>query len=523
MSGSIEAIFWGGVLRFGQVTLAGAPTILVGLVIAGVFRRLLGAQGTMRAFGGKTWRSLPQAWAWGMLLPVCSLGVIPVAYELRRAGLSGGAILAFALTAPLFNPLSLLYGLTLSSPAVLLAFALASLLIVTTVGFAWDRLFPNTALPPNTDPPAAPGLGRLAAAATTAARLAAGPVLLFSFIGLAGSALLVTIFPHGSLTDSMTHTDQFAPLEMLLVAIPAYATPLNVMMQVGSMFVHGNSVGAAFILLTLGAGANLGLIAWAWRTYGFRPAASFLAIFVAVVTLIAYAIEDPLYTAGVIDHPHTHAFDIYACPYRHGGSELASRAWTELASAAQLYETGSLATLALLIVVGTVLNQRDPLGRLEESLTSPRERSLDLPASLMNSAVPGPVLAGVAILGLIALSIVGCFVFYPPPSETLEDLRIVRADALTYANSRDVENATKSIARYDDLTRKLQVGYYLRNYRLDEFQQARARVLRGRLEQLKDTVEAGEFDQVRELNRRVTEAHRRMRDAFSDDSGAKPL
>ena len=100
------------------------------------------------------------------------------------------------------------------------------------------------------------------------------------------------------------------------------------------------------------------------------------------------------------------------------------------------------------------------------------------------------------------------------PAETLEDMRMVRADALSYANGRDVDNAVKSIARYDDLTRKLQVGYYLRTLETDEFKQARARALRGRLEQLKDVVEAGEFDRVRELGRRVSSAHRRLREAF---------
>ena len=68
-------------------------------------------------FGSGTWRELPQSWFIGMLLPICSLGVIPVVRELRRSRVSGGAILAFAMTAPLFNPLSMLYGLTLSAPS----------------------------------------------------------------------------------------------------------------------------------------------------------------------------------------------------------------------------------------------------------------------------------------------------------------------------------------------------------------------------------------------------------------------
>ena len=171
----MEAIFWGGLVRFGEATLAGAPTLLVGLFVAGVFRKLLGPELTFKIFGGTTWRSLPQAWFWGMMLPVCSLGVIPVAYELRRAGLRGGAILAFALTAPLFNPLSLLYGLTLSTPIVIISFALGALLVVTSVGLLWDKLFPHTEVNEPAPPPVPPGLGRMAAVGIVAARHMVGP------------------------------------------------------------------------------------------------------------------------------------------------------------------------------------------------------------------------------------------------------------------------------------------------------------------------------------------------------------
>ncbi|MEN1678414.1 MAG: permease [Planctomycetota bacterium] len=517
MSWSIDAIFWGGLLRFCQAALHAAPTLLVGLIVAGVFRKLLGAEATRQAFGGRTWRSLPQAWLWGMLLPVCSLGVIPVAYELRRVGLSGGAILAFALTAPLFNPLSLLYGLTLSSPVVLVAFALASLLVVTSVGFLWDWWFPDSAVEAEAEPPVPPGLGRLAAVALAASRHAAGPTLLYCLIGLAGSMVLAAIFPNGSLTDSMAHTDPTAPLQMLLVAIPAYATPLNVMMQVGGMFVHGNSVGAAYVLLALGAGANLGLIAWAWKTYGLMRAAAFLSLFIAVVIGIAYAIEDPLYSAGSVDRPHTHAFDVYACPFRPGMSGLPQKTVSKLLDGLELYELVALGCIATMVAVGFAVAQLDPNGRIDAALAKPPEPAAAAAPSILQVYVPGPVLGVVAIAGLVVLSVVGCFIYFPPPKVTLEDMVNIKAEALVAANSKDVETAVKSIALYDDLTRRLQVGYYLRNLELSDFQQAKARALRGRLEQLKDVMEDGDFDRVRDLNARVSAAHRRLRDAFTEE------
>jgi hypothetical protein len=515
----METILWGGLLRFGQGALAGAPTLLVGLVVAGVFRRLLGRDAVLRAFGGNSWRSLPQAWLWGMLLPVCSLGSIPVAYELRRAGLSGGAVLAFALTAPLFNPLSLLYGLTLSAPGAIVAFAVGSLLVVTVVGFVWDWLFPDAPRGDTKDDdeaPAVPGLKRLAAVGVAAAWHASGRTLLYVALCLAGTLVLSAVFSKGSLGSSMVHGDPTAPLLMLAIALPAYATPLDVMMQVGSMFVHGNSVGAAFVLLALGGGANLGLIAWAWANYGIRRTLVFLALFIGVVLAVAYAVEDPFYSAGAVEHPHTHAFDVYSNPFSEGQSNLPRTTAEKLAGDVQSYQLFGLAGVVLLVATGFALRPPTRRDAVERFLTT-------APASngpKRDVEIPAPVLGAVGVALLVLLSILGCFVYYPSPSETLADMAYAKADALSEAAGKNVELATKAIARYDDLSRRLEVGYYLRNGELSDFQRAKANALRGWLERLKDVVEEGDFERVREISNHVSNSHRRLREAFE---GSAPI
>src|SRR6056297_2059234 len=129
----------GGLIRIAQGFIAAAPTLLVGLLIAAILRYYLGREGTRRLFGGDSLRSIPQSWLVGMLLPVCSIGVLPILVEMVRARVKPGALTAFALSAPLFNPLSLLYGMTLSRPLVILMFAFGSLVVVTAVGWLWDR------------------------------------------------------------------------------------------------------------------------------------------------------------------------------------------------------------------------------------------------------------------------------------------------------------------------------------------------------------------------------------------------
>ena len=105
---------------------------------------------------------------------------------------------------------------------------------------------------------------------------------------------------------------------MAAVAVPVYASPMTVIVQVAAMFQHGNSVGAAFTLLVLGAGVNLGLLAWMSRNYGLGRTAGLLAVLVVTVLALAYAVDKPLFPEGVDAAGHTHAFDVYCQPF-HGG------------------------------------------------------------------------------------------------------------------------------------------------------------------------------------------------------------
>ena len=93
-------------------------------------------------------------------------------------------------------------------------------------------------------------------------------------------------------------------------------------------------------------------------------------------------------------------------------------------------------------------------------------------------------------------------------------MTMVKANYLVAVQTGDTFEAVKEIEAYDNLTRKLQVGHFLRNWELDEFQQTKAKVLRGRLEELKDFVEEGNFDDAKEMSHRVSNAHRRCRAAF---------
>ncbi len=491
----------GGLIRAIQGLVAASPTLIVGLFIAAVLRFYLGPQGTLRLFGGNSIRSLPQSWAVGMLLPVCSIGVIPIIREMRRMGIRPGAITAFALAAPLFNPLSLLYGLTLSRPYVIVGFAAASLAVVTILGIAWDRSSrwlgtkdpeegassdSETGEPDEGSPI---GLPRLGACAVFMGRELYGPTGYLSLIVVAGLFLLGFSLPHGALQSAVEQLDPWAPLKMAVVAVPVYATPMLTMSQLGMMFAHGNSPGAAFCLLLLGTGMNLATIWWIAQNFGARPTAVWLATLLSVVLGLAHAVDRPLIPPGVEPAGHTHAFDIYTNPYTSGTQVSVTRFQEELRKTSGVFDLIGAAVAFFILLAGLAFRTlaAAPIDAWLQRASMNKTSAED--ATGLGQHVSSRTVGLTCLGGLVAFSVVGCYAFYPAPSEVLEEMRMARTEVLSGVTSRDHERTLHWIPILEEWSRKLEVGYALRNFELRPYQQMQCYLLRKKLELLEHAVE----------------------------------
>lgn len=492
----MDVMFSGGLVRFVQGIAASAPTLAVGLFIAAVLRYYLGQTGTKRLFGGESLWALPQAWLVGMLLPVCSIGVIPIIREMRRMGIRPGAITAFALSAPLFNPLSLLYGLTLSRPYVIVGFALGSLLVVTVLGLIWDRF--ASPLGDSTGRASTPiGLRRLGVVALFMGRELCGPSGILTLVALAGLSLLGGLLPHGALQSSVEQLDPLAPVTMAIVAVPIYATPMLTMSQLGMMFAHGNSPGAAFALLLLGTGVNLGTLLWVGKNFGWRSTVIWFSVLFVVVLGVAYSIDRPLIPPGVEPAGHTHAFDVYTNPF-HSDTELSlQEVWNAIAKKISLFEVIAVGMVVVIAVIGlaSLTAVRRVCDRLLESdANGVLKDTMDLSASQnggfgLNRRVSSRTVGLTCLVGLVAFSIVGCYAYYPEPSEVFEEMRLARVEVLSGVTSRDYERALHWIPILEEWSRKLEVGYALRRRELRPYQQMQAYLLRKKLESLEHELE----------------------------------
>ncbi len=515
---TMQAMLGGGI-RFAEAILSSGPTLLVGLFIAAVFRYFLGTEGTRRLFGGDSVRSLPQSWAVGMLLPVCSIGVLPILLEMRRSGIKPGAMSAFALAAPLFNPLSLLYGLTLSRPYVIVMFAIGSLAVVTLVGLVWDKVFLRQKTEKITDSSflEIAGVQRLAATFIFMCRQLCGPAGLWALIAAFGMATLAVFLPWGAMQHGVNRDDWWAPARMTLIAIPAYATPMLIMSQLGMMFQHANSPGAAFVLLVLGAGVNFGTIGWLGRQFGVRSVVLWAVSLVLIVLAISYGVNKPLIPPGVDPSEHTHAFDIYSNPIHHLDSAMGSFALKKLGEKIGIAERITLWALGIGLVLGGVFRL------FSITCEKPRQRSESAaadkqPYGRFDRGVSERVVGGTLLAGLVVLSVVMCYAYYPSPEECLKQISHVRAETLSAARTGAPDHAMFWIPRWDEWSRRLEVGTFIRRGKVTPYQRMQGYLIRKKLETLEHELAHDHNDpaMIREVVKDVSNTNSRWVRAFQD-------
>ena len=170
----------------------------------------------------------------------------------------------------------------------------------------------------------------------------------------------------------------------------------------------------------------------------------------------------------------------------------------------------------MLIVLGLVFNQVSKKKDLELWYSQAQERS-----SKLDREVPSWVLGVTVVTGLVIASVAGSYLYYPAPKDILPDLYAVNTEAVLSARTKDWIAAEKWIAFSDDLSRRVEVGVYLRHGSVSEFKTGKARFYREKLDKLKMAVDTRDETNIDEISMDVSNAYLRMSAAFKDEDVAK--
>ena len=261
-----------------------APYLLFGFFAAGCLSVLLSPEFVERHLGRGRFMSIFKAALFGVPLPLCSCGVIPVGASLRRHGAGRGATTAFLISTPQTGVDSILVTYSLLGPVFAVFRPLAALisgLFGGVVVAAFD--VKNHSQMSETFPSGeASGVGKKSRGKIirifTYAFSALPQDLAKSLImGLVIAGLLSAFIPRDFFARGLLGKGIIPMLVMMVVGIPIYVCATASVPVAASLVLSGLSPGAALVFLMTGPATNAATITTIWKFMGRRTAILYLA------------------------------------------------------------------------------------------------------------------------------------------------------------------------------------------------------------------------------------------------------
>ena len=296
-----------------QITVELAPSLFLGLALAGLLHEFLPPGLVRRHLSGRGPRAVMNAVLMGAPMPLCSCGVVPTAIGLRRQGASDAATTGFLISTPQTGVDSILVSATfLGWPFALFkvgAAVVTGLLGGVLVGLGRERRDEGGDVLPVVS--GGGGAGRpLHRKVLDGLRYAIFDLLasidLYLVIGILAAAVIAVWIPVGAL-GSVPWTQGLSGMGLaLLISMPLYVCTTASVPIATSLIAAGMPLGTALVFLMAGPATNLATIGAVYRGLGRRVLGIYVGVVAVMSILLGLAFDWVLAGGPGAVHVHHH-------------------------------------------------------------------------------------------------------------------------------------------------------------------------------------------------------------------------
>jgi uncharacterized protein len=288
-----------------------APYLLFGFGVAGILSVLVSQETVERHIGGRGFMPVFKAALFGVPLPLCSCGVIPVAASLKKHGASKGATLAFLISTPQTGVDSILVTYSLLGLVFAVFRPVVALVTGLIGGWLADISESNEEKNEHARNPAPchdecchphGGASKLVRAIRYGFVILPRDIARPLLVGLLAAGVIAALVPKDFFLGTMgSGIGQM--FVMMLIGIPIYVCATASVPIAASLILKGVSPGAALVFLITGPATNAAAIAAIWKMLGRKTALIYLGT-VAVTALGAGILLNHLFVLTGIDPAH---------------------------------------------------------------------------------------------------------------------------------------------------------------------------------------------------------------------------
>ncbi|MBN1788644.1 MAG: permease [Sedimentisphaerales bacterium] len=284
---SVLTDFWATI---GQMS----PYLLLGFVVAGILKVIIPTSFVQRHLGGKGIWPIIKSSLFGVPLPLCSCGVIPVSMSLHKRGAGKGATVAFLLSTPQTGVDSIFVTLSLLGPVFMVFRPVAALITGIIGGIAVNLFGGKESVTSETreDQDSLENRSKFMTGFKHAFVVLPRDIGLAMLIGLLAAAVISVAVPDDFFAEKIG-TGIGAMILMMFLGIPVYVCATASVPVAVALIAKGLSPGAALVFLMTGPATNAAAFAILWKVLGRRTAIIYL------LTVIVCALASGLIIDGM--------------------------------------------------------------------------------------------------------------------------------------------------------------------------------------------------------------------------------
>jgi len=289
-----------------ELSNAMAPYILFGLLFAGILHEFVPDTIVTKHLGKDNIFSVLKATLFGVPLPVCSCGVIPLATSIKKSGASKGATLSFLISTPITGVDSILATYGIFGWIFTIYRVITSMVIAMVAGILTNLFDKEEEIPVKSGFSAVKGSNSFspvismpkkeeASCCSTASSCCSTEeksfwltsALRYSFVTLLGDiakplvwglllGALITVAIPQSISDILMEYSWFSYIIVIAIAVPMYVCATASLPIAAGLMLSGVSAGAAFVFLSAGPATNMVTIGVVKKMLGIRSLTIYL-------------------------------------------------------------------------------------------------------------------------------------------------------------------------------------------------------------------------------------------------------
>ena len=294
-----------------------APYLLLGMLVSGLISIFIDSSFIFKHIGQKNAGSVLKSTLFGIPLPLCSCGVIPVAATLRESGASKGATVSFLVSTPQtgVDSIFLTYGMlgpmfALFRPLAALASGFFSGIVINN----FDHDMHHHLSESDNDPKTKDSLHKRIISGVKYGFLTLPADIVIPLTqGLVVAAAIAILIPPQFIAEHFSSSNLIQYTMMLAVSLPIYVCATASIPIAVVLMAKGITPGAAFIFLMAGPATNASSIAVIKNILGKRTLYHYLVLIAFTAISFGYVLDNFLTITlpDMSSHTHHHVMDDY--------------------------------------------------------------------------------------------------------------------------------------------------------------------------------------------------------------------